>query len=161
MEFKNKREHVAHLIEQGTFTRDQIVEQTETTAKSFGSICSTLRLMGKFPHKKEDGTYCFISKEEYDALEAARGEKSESAILTPEERLERARKAESRAAAKLTNAKAKFEKDGSRENELCLKIAEMELELASIRLSKIETADLEATTQEDSGAEVAPADEPW
>lgn len=170
MEFKNKREHVTYLIEQGTYNRDQIVAEAGVTEKSFGSICSTLRLMGKYPHKNEDGTWKFISQEEYETIvadrEANRGEKAEP--LTPEQRLERAQKNESKASAKLTNAKARFEKDASRENELALKIAEMELELCSIRLSKVEQEvgmiaphTPSSDQAEEVVAETAPSDEPW
>lgn len=159
MEFKNKREHVLYLFEQGNLTREQIIEQAGVTAKSFGSICSTLRLMGKYPSKKEDGTYNLISKDEYEALMAEKAEKAPKETLTPE-RLERAQKAESKAASALTNRKEKFEKDPSRENELAFKIAEMELELASIRLSKLETADLQMQVEEQTTSPVTD-EQPW
>lgn len=160
MEFKNKRDHILHLMEQGTFTREQIIEQTGVTVKSFGSVCSTLRLMGKYPNKKDDGTYHLISKEEYEALTAEKAAKEPKEILTPEQRLERAQKAESKAASALTNRKEKFEKDPSRENELAFKIAEMELELASIRLSRLETADLPKPVEEPT-ASPATDEQPW
>lgn len=164
MEFKNKRDHVLHLLEQGSLTREQIVEQSRITAKSFGSICSTLRLMGKYPVKKEGDVYTLVTAEEYQAIAGARKEAvaKKAPVLTPEQRLEKAQKAEDKASAMVTNRKAKFEADKSRENELALKIAEMELELASIRLSKLELTPGNADAKADAKAStMESANEPW
>lgn len=164
MEFKNKRDHVLHLLKQGNLTREQIIEQSGITTKSFGSICSTLRLMGKYPAKKDGDVYALVTAEEYQAIVDARKEAmaNKAPALTPKQHLEKAQKAEDKASAMVTNRKAKFEADKSRENELALKIAEMELELASIRLSKLELAPVQAAdTEGTKNAANASADAPW
>lgn len=158
MEFKNKRDRVLRLLEQGNLTREQIVEQSGITAKSFGSICSTLRLMGKYPVKKEGDVYKLVTAEEYQAIVDARKEAraNKAPALTPERRLEKAQKAKDKASAMVTNCKAKFEADKSRKNELALKIAEMELELTSICLGALELTPVNAGANT-----VESANEPW
>ncbi len=141
MEFQNKREHTLWLIEQGGATNETIEQTVEITNKSRGTIFAQLRLMGKYPMADENGVYHIGTAEEFEAKKAAAAaNRKPSVTLTPEQVLERAKKREATAAKALTTASTKLKDNpDSRELQLRHRIAELELELASVLLSAVET----------------------
>lgn len=140
MEFQNKREHTLWLIEQGGATNESIEAATEMTNKSRGTIFAQLRLMGKYPMADENGVYHIGTAEEFEAKKAAAAaNRKPTKTLTPEETLARAKKREANAAKALTTAGARLNMNpDSRELQLRHRIAELELELASVLLSEVE-----------------------
>lgn len=158
----NNRERARVLINAGGATKESLMADLGINDKSLASVFAQLRLMGCYPSKGEDGTYSFISKEEFEAAKAARTSKAPAKTLTYEERLAQAQKRETKAATALTNARSRFEACPTRENELRLRIAEAGLELASILLGTLESSkdaqengcEVTALTEEENGCEV-------
>lgn len=140
MTFNNNREHVLYLIEQGGATNESIEQTVGITNKSRGTIFAQLRLMGKYPMKDENGVYRIATKEEFDESRAASASKrSEATPLTPEQALDKAKKREAAAAKVLTTASKRLDSDPeNHELQLRKRIAELQLELASILLNKAE-----------------------
>lgn len=136
--YTNNREKAIALINAGGATKESLLDALGINDKSLASVFAQLRLMGNYPSKGEDGTYSFISKEEFEAAKAARVYKAPAKVRSYEEQLAMAQKRETKAATASTNAKAKYEANPSRENELRMIIANAELELASILLGKLE-----------------------
>ena len=140
MEFANKREHTLWLIEQGGATNETIEAATEMTNKSRGTIFAQLRLMGKYPMADENGVYHIGTAEEFEAKKAASAANRKPAVaLTPAQALEKAKARETKASKALTTASARLNMNpDSRELQLRHRIAELELELASVLLSEVE-----------------------
>lgn len=140
MEFANKREHTLWLIEQGGATNESIEAATEMTNKSRGTIFAQLRLMGKYPMADENGVYHIGTAEEFEAKKAASAANRKPRVaLTPAQALEKAKARETRASKALTTASARLNMNpDSRELQLRHRIAELELELASVLLSEVE-----------------------
>lgn len=140
MEFQNKREHTLWLIEQGGATNESIEAATEMTNKSRGTIFAQLRLMGKYPMADENGVYHIGTAEEFEAKKAASAANRKPAVaLTPAQALEKAKARETKASKALTTASARLNMNpDSRELQLRHRIAELELELASVLLSAVE-----------------------
>lgn len=140
MEFANKREHTLWLIEQGGATNESIEAATEMTNKSRGTIFAQLRLMGKYPIADENGVYHIGTAEEFEAKKAASAANRKPAVaLTPAQALEKAKARETKASKALTTASARLNMNpDSRELQLRHRIAELELELASVLLSEVE-----------------------
>ena len=140
MEFANKREHTLWLIEQGGATNESIEAATEMTNKSRGTIFAQLRLMGKYPMVDENGVYHIGTAEEFEAKKAASAANRKPAVaLTPAQALEKAKARETKASKALTTASARLNMNpDSRELQLRHRIAELELELASVLLSEVE-----------------------
>lgn len=140
MEFANKREHTLWLIEQGGATNESIEAATEMTNKSRGTIFAQLRLMGKYPMADENGVYHIGTAEEFEAKKAASAANRKPAVaLTPAQALEKAKARETKASKALTTASARLNMNpDSRELQLRHRIAELELELASVLLSEVE-----------------------
>lgn len=137
MEFQNKREHTLWLIEQGGATNESIEAATEMTNKSRGTIFAQLRLMGKYPMADENGVYHIGTAEEFEAKKAAN--RKPAVALTPAQALEKAKARETKASKALTTAGARLNMNpDSRELQLRHRIAELELELASVLLSEVE-----------------------
>ena len=140
MEFANKREHTLWLIEQGGATNESIEAATEMTNKSRGTIFAQLRLMGKYPMADENGVYHIGTAEEFEAKKAASAANRKPTVaLTPAQVLEKAKARETKASKALTTASARLNMNpDSRELQLRHRIAELELELASVLLSEVE-----------------------
>lgn len=140
MEFANKREHTLWLIEQGGATNESIEAATEMTNKSRGTIFAQLRLMGKYPMADENGVYHIGTAEEFEAKKAASAANRKPTVtLTPAQALEKAKARETKASKALTTASARLNMNpDSRELQLRHRIAELELELASVLLSEVE-----------------------
>lgn len=140
MEFANKREHTLWLIEQGGATNESIEAATEMTNKSRGTIFAQLRLMGKYPMADENGVYHIGTAEEFEAKKAAAAANRKPTVtLTPAQALEKAKARETKASKALTTASARLNMNpDSRELQLRHRIAELELELASVLLSEVE-----------------------
>lgn len=154
-QYTNNRDKAIALIEAGDATKESLMADLGINDKSLASVFAQLRLMGHYPFKNENGVYSFISKEEFEAAKAARVSKAPAKTLSYEEQLERAQKRETKAATASTNAKAKYEANPTRENELRMIIADAELELASVLLGKLEERRGE---DNDGSAEVEQAD---
>ena len=135
---KNNREKAIALINDGSATKQSLMEALGINDKSLASVFAQLRLMGHFPMKNEDGTYKLGTEAEYLAAKPEPKEKKEVVKKTKAELVAAAQKRETKAASAATNAKAKYEADGSRKNELRMIIADAELELASILLGEAE-----------------------
>lgn len=155
MEFANKREHTLWLIEQGGATNESIEAATEMTNKSRGTIFAQLRLMGKYPMADENGVYHIGTAEEFEAKKAASAANRKPAVaLTPAQALEKAKARETKASKALTTASARLNMNpDSRELQLRHRIAELELELASVLLSEVEgqpNQDLDVDTTADT-----------
>lgn len=140
MEFANKREHTLWLIEQGGATNESIEAATEMTNKSRGTIFAQLRLMGKYPMADENGVYHIGTAEEFEAKKAASAANRKPRVaLTFAQALEKAKARETKASKALTTASARLNMNpDSRELQLRHRIAELELELASVLLSEAE-----------------------
>ena len=140
MEFANKREHTLWLIEQGGATNESIEAATEMTNKSRGTIFAQLRLMGKYPMADENGVYHIGTAEEFEAKKAAAAANRKPTVaLTPAQALEKAKARETKASKALTTASARLNMNpDSHELQLRHRIAELELELASVLLSEVE-----------------------
>lgn len=140
MEFANKREHTLWLIEQGGATNESIEETVGISNKSRGTIFAQLRLMGKYPMADENGVYRIGTADEFEAKKAAAAaNRKPTKTLTPEEALEKAKARETKASKALTTASARLNMNpDSRELQLRHRIAELELELASVLLSEAE-----------------------
>lgn len=140
MEFQNKREHTLWLIEQGGATNEIIEETVDISNKSRGTIFAQLRLMGKYPMADENGVYHIGTAEEFEAKKAASAANRKPAVtLTPAQALEKAKARETKASKALTTASARLNMNpDSRELQLRHRIAELELELASVLLSEVE-----------------------
>lgn len=158
MEFANKREHTLWLIEQGGATNESIEAATEMTNKSRGTIFAQLRLMGKYPMADENGVYHIGAAEEFEAKKAAAAANRKPAVtLTPAQALEKAKARETKASKALTTASARLNMNpDSRELQLRHRIAELELELASVLLSEVEgqpNQDVDVDTTADTADE--------
>ena len=140
MEFQNKREHTLWLIEQGGATNESIEETVGISNKSRGTIFAQLRLMGKYPMADENGVYHIGTAEEFEAKKAAAAANRKPTVaLTPAQVLEKAKARETKASKALTTAGARLNMNpDSRELQLRHRIAELELELASVLLSEVE-----------------------
>lgn len=151
---KNNREKAIALINAGGATKESLMADLSINDKSLASVFAQLRLMGHFPAKGEDGTYSFITEEEFEAAKAARTSKAPAKVRSYEEQLAMAQKRETKAATASTNAKSRYEANPTRENELRMIIANAELELASILLGQLEeshgtdTADVDTTADD-------------
>lgn len=150
----NNRERCIALINAGGATKQSLCEALSINDKSLASIFAQLRLMGHYNIKNEDGTLRLGTFEEYEAAKPAPKPRKESTPKSPEQVLEAAQKRETKAATASTNAKAKYEANPCRENELRMIIADAELELASILLGKAEAGMVEPAEP----AELASAD---
>lgn len=155
MEFQNKREHTLWLIEQGGATNEIIEETVGISNKSRGTIFAQLRLMGKYPMADENGVYHIGTAEEFEAKKAAAAaNRKPTKTLTPAQALEKAKARETKAAKALTTASARLNMNpDSRELQLRHRIAELELELASVLLSEVEgqpNQDLDVDTTADT-----------
>ena len=160
------RDEIFKAIMAGGATKESLLELTGTTEKGLASQFTYLRMMGKCPKKQEDGTFTIVSAEEWEAHRAAGGS---GKTLTPEERVEKARKRSTRAATAYDNAQKKAE--ANPEDRLCeLKFikAEAEFEIAEIELGKAEAAyeeapespaDEDAGDDENTGEEVEGSDD--
>lgn len=148
MEFKNKREQVIYLINQGGATKESLCEACKFNDKSLASVFAQLRLMGKFNMKNEDGTYSLVDEATWEAARAT----PTKAPKTPKEAYDAAVKREGRAATAQANAEKRYNADPSRENELRLTIANAELELSGILMGQAEEA-LSAAGVEPDGPE--------
>lgn len=158
MEFQNKREHTLWLIEQGGATNEIIEETVGISNKSRGTIFAQLRLMGKYPMADENGVYHIGTAEEFEAKKAAAAANRKPAVaLTPAQALEKAKARETKASKTLTTASARLNMNpDSRELQLRHRIAELELELASVLLSEVEgqpNQDLDVDTTADTADE--------
>lgn len=158
MEFKNKREHTLWLIEQGGATNEIIEETVGISNKSRGTIFAQLRLMGKYPMADENGVYHIGTAEEFEAKKAtAAANRKPTVALTPAQALEKAKARETKASKALTTASARLNMNpDSRELQLRHRIAELELELASVLLSEVEgqpNQDLDVDTTADTADE--------
>lgn len=158
MEFQNKREHTLWLIEQGGATNEIIEETVGISNKSRGTIFAQLRLMGKYPMADENGVYHIGTADEFEAKKAAAAANRKPRVaLTPAQALEKAKKREANAAKALTTAGARLNMNpDSRELQLRHRIAELELELASVLLSEVEgqsNQDLDVDTTADTADE--------
>ena len=158
MEFANKREHTLWLIEQGGATNESIEAATEMTNKSRGTIFAQLRLMGKYPMADKNGVYHIGTAEEFEAKKAASAANRKPTVaLTPAQALEKAKARETKASKALTTASARLNMNpDSRELQLRHRIAELELELASVLLSEVEgqpNQDLDVDTTADTADE--------
>jgi len=142
--YSNKRELIKAAIEAGGQTIESLCELAGVDQKGLSSQFAYLRLTGVYPNKGEDGKFTLITKEEF---EAKRGERKPAVALTPAQILEKAEKREKRAAAAVTTAQGRYDKDANRENELRLAIAKAELELASILLGKVSSGDADASDE--------------
>lgn len=140
MEFANKREHTLWLIEQGGATNESIEETVGISNKSRGTIFAQLRLMGKYPLVDENGVYRIGTADEFEAKKAAAAANRKPTVaLTPAQALEKAKARETKASKALTTAGARLNMNpDSRELQLRHRIAELELELASVLLSEVE-----------------------
>lgn len=140
MEFQNKREHTLWLIEQGGATNKSIEETVGISNKSRGTIFAQLRLMGKYPLVDENGVYRIGTADEFEAKKAAAAANRKPTVaLTPAQALEKAKARETKASKALTTAGARLNMNpDSRELQLRHRIAELELELASVLLSEVE-----------------------
>lgn len=136
---KNNREKAIALINDGSATKQSLMEALGINDKSLASVFAQLRLMGNFPIKNEDGTFRLGTEADYQAAKPEPKEKKEVVKKTKAELVAAAQKRETKAASAATNAKTKFEADGSRKNELRMIIADAELELASILLGEAES----------------------
>lgn len=158
MEFQNKREHALWLIEQGGATNKSIEETVGISNKSRGTIFAQLRLMGKYPMADENGVYHIGTAEEFEAKKAAAAANRKPTVaLTPARALEKAKARETKASKALTTAGARLNMNpDSRELQLRHRIAELELELASVLLSEVEgqpNQDLDVDTTADTADE--------
>ena len=154
MEFQNKREHTLWLIEQGGATNEIIEETVGISNKSRGTIFAQLRLMGKYPMADENGVYRIGTADEFEAKKAAAATNRKPRVaLTPAQALEKAKARETKASKALTTASARLNMNpDSRELQLRHRIAELELELASVLLSEVEgqpNQDLDVDTTAD------------
>lgn len=158
MEFQNKREHTLWLIEQGGATNKSIEETVGISNKSRGTIFAQLRLMGKYPLVDENGVYRIGTADEFEAKKAAAAANRKPTVaLTPAQALEKAKARETKASKALTTAGARLNMNpDSRELQLRHRIAELELELASVLLSEVEgqpNQDLDVDTTADTADE--------
>lgn len=158
MEFQNKREHTLWLIEQGGATNEIIEETVGISNKSRGTIFAQLRLMGKYPMADENGVYRIGTAEEFEAKKAAAAANRKPRVaLTLAQALEKAKARETKASKALTTASARLNMNpDSRELQLRHRIAELELELASVLLSEVEgqpNQDLDVDTTADTADE--------
>lgn len=158
MEFANKREHTLWLIEQGGATNEIIEETVGISNKSRGTIFAQLRLMGKYPLVDENGVYRIGTADEFEAKKAAAAaNRKPTKTLTPAQTLEKAKARETKASKALTTAGARLNMNpDSRELQLRHRIAELELELASVLLSEVEgqpNQDLDVDTTADTADE--------
>lgn len=136
---KNNREKAIALINDGNATKQALMGALGINDKSLASVFAQLRLMGNYPIKNEDGTFRLGTEADYLAAKPEPKEKKEVVKKTKAELVAAAQKRETKAASAATNAKTKFEADGSRKNELRMIIADAELELASILLGEAES----------------------
>lgn len=158
MKFANKREHTLWLIEQGGATNEIIEETVGISNKSRGTIFAQLRLMGKYPMADENGVYRIGTADEFEAKKAAAAANRKPHVaLTPAQALEKAKARETKASKALTTASARLNMNpDSRELQLRHRIAELELELASVLLSEVEgqpNQDLDVDTTADTADE--------
>ena len=135
VQYTNKREIIKAAIALGGMTTEKLCEIAQVDPKGLASQMTYLRLTGVYPMKGEDGVFYMGTAEDFDAKKNA-GSGKAAVVLTPEQRLEKATKRETRAAAAHTTAEKRYEANKTRENELRLAIAAAELELASILLGQ-------------------------
>lgn len=134
MEFKNNREHVLFLINEGGATTASLTGTVGIKPASLASVFVQLRLMGKFPIKNEDGTFYIGTEDEYEASKATRTSSAPRVARTPQEVFDMARKRVARAEKAFASASALDHAD--KKNELRHLIANAELDLARILLDE-------------------------
>lgn len=147
-----KRDVILDAIKAGGATRESLMEAAGVNKAGLASQISYLNLiaLGRgtgFPLTDGNGVFYLGTKEEYEARAAKRASGTSTKPKTAEEMLEAARKREDRASAKFTNCKRKHEASNTEESKLRLQIAELELQLASILLGKIEQGDFSSEGQ--------------
>lgn len=136
---KNKREIIAELIEAGGATKESLMIGAEVNSAGLSSQFTYLRLTGKFPVKADDGTFKFISEEEWTSMKEAAGSRSTAAgpKKAPKEVLETLLKRQ----AKLQEAYAKRQEAGDKSpiGKLKLKKAEVEVDIINLEITAIQT----------------------
>jgi hypothetical protein len=106
----NRREQVAELIKEGTYTKAEIAEMLEVTTASVSSQMTYLRWMGNFIKYDENKVLSFCTEDEYNSwkeeLEANR--KTKTSARTPEEQAEAVYNAIQRQEVQLANWRKKL-----------------------------------------------------
>lgn len=149
-ETKNKRTIIKEAIESGeNYTKEQLMELSDTNAAGFASQLSYLRMGGIYPAANPDtGFFELLSEEEWNARRASRGTGAAKEELTPEQERAKLEKKAKRAASAQTNAADKAEKNPG-DKVLALKAAraKIDLEICELELGIHQTAfpDLEDT----------------
>lgn len=138
-----KRDDIKELIERGGATAESLCKAVEVDKKGLASQLTYLRMMGVYPVKDENGVYKLVSEDEWNEIKSARAASGggNKPILTPAERLEKAQKREDRCSSALTNAKKRLEDAEVDEYGLLalnVQKCEIELKIASIKLSQAE-----------------------
>ncbi|MCK9508572.1 MAG: hypothetical protein M0Q54_09040 [Pigmentiphaga sp.] len=149
-EGKNKQEIVMEAIQEGSVTKDDLLDlgwpgvDKKAASASLASVFTGMRMAAKFaknvplcPVTDDNGIFSLVTYDEWQEMQTERAPKK---VLTPEEALEAAQKRLDRATKAVATAEARNDKDPNRENELLFKRAEIEVELAEIALEKAQEA---------------------
>lgn len=134
---KNKREIIAELIEAGGATKESLMEGAEVNSAGLSSQFTYLRLTGKYPVKTDDGTFKFVTEEQWNAMkETASSRTSVGPKKSPAERLEALQKRQ----AKLQEAYAKRQELGDKSpiGKLKNKKAEIEVDIVNLEIEAVQ-----------------------
>ena len=149
-----KRLIIKDAIEAGGATKESLMELAEVSSASLATNFTYLRLMGFYPVKGEDGTYHFVSEEEWDTIQetraaAASTRKAPGKAKTHEEILNAAQARFTKCEKALATATEKHAQFDSEVTRLRLQIADAELRLAELALEAAsQTAEIETEDEE-------------
>jgi len=135
-----KREIIAEAIEAGGATKESLMELVDVNSAGLSSQFTYLRLTGRYPVKGDDGTYTFVSEEEWEAMKMAALERRTTTApkKTPEERMEALQKRLAKLQAANEKAQERFEKDDSGLNDLKAQKASIEVAICNIEIATVE-----------------------
>jgi hypothetical protein len=83
-----KRLIIKKVIAKGGATKEDLMKAANVSVKSLASNFSYLRLMGYYPYVKSDGTYGFMTEQEWRKMKADRAAKTKQPVK-PEKQLEK------------------------------------------------------------------------
>jgi FtsZ-interacting cell division protein ZipA len=150
-----KRIIIKDAIEAGGATKESLMEVAECSAASLATNFTYLRLMGFYPVKDEDGTYSFVTEEEWEEIQTERKANAKTRkpakAKTPEEALAAAQKRYARCEKAAANAAERKERSPNEELVILRHViaqAEFKLAYIALRSAEASVAEYEASVAE-------------
>jgi hypothetical protein len=133
----SKRERAAKLIEAGGATRESLKEELVISDRALDTLFSTLRLTGRYPNKKGDGTYEIVDKETFEQLRKEEKLERERTKFLNSKKFRKAEKAVMDATQVLKTRSALFKASGLPLARLYMERAKLDLDIAVMELNEL------------------------